>query len=71
MSRPVSLRIDELVLDGVEAGPTGDAEVRAALARLLAAEPPAPQAADSRTVALPSGPVGPAVARAIAKGLRS
>lgn len=69
MTRRVSLRIDELVLDAVEAGPAVEAEVRAELARLLTADPPSPQAAEHRTVALPPGPVGPAVARAIAKGL--
>ena len=71
MTRRVSLRIDELVLDGVDAGPAVEAEVRAELARLLAADPPSAQVAGSRTVALPSGPVGPAVAQAITQGLRS
>jgi hypothetical protein len=65
----VSLRIDELVLDGVDAGPAVEAEVRAELARLLVADPPSAQAAEHRTVALPPGPVGPAVAQAVAKGL--
>lgn len=69
MTGRVSVRIDELVLDGVEAGPGVESEVRAELARLLQADPPAPQAAERRSVALPPGPVGPAVARAIAKGL--
>jgi hypothetical protein len=69
VTRRVSVRIDELVLDGVEAGPAVESEVRAELARLLTAQPPSPQAVERRTVALPSGPVGPAVARAIAKGL--
>ena len=69
MTRSVSLRIDELVLDGIEAGPAVEAEVRAELARLLTADPLLPQPAEYRTVSLPPGPVGPAVAQAIAKGL--
>jgi hypothetical protein len=70
VTRRVSVRIDELVLDGVGAGSGVESEVRTELARLLRADPASPQAADRRSVALPPGPVGPAVARAIAKGIR-
>jgi hypothetical protein len=69
VTRRVSVRIDELVLDGVDAAPGVESEVRAELARLLRADPPAPQAAERRSVALSPGPVGPAVAQAIAKGI--
>lgn len=69
MTRAMSLQVDELVLDGVEADAGVEAEVRTELARLLMSDPPSPRPADRRTVALPPGPLGPAVARAIAKGL--
>jgi hypothetical protein len=70
VTRRVSVRIDELVLDGVEASPRVGAEVRAELVRLAAASPPAaPGRAARRTAVLGPGPLGPAVARAIWRGV--
>jgi len=69
---PVSLQIDEFVLDGVAAGRGVEAEVRVELARLLADAPPS--GGRSRSVvteAVNDGAVGPAIANAIHRAVRS
>ena len=72
MTRRLTVTIDELVLDGVQAEPGLSESIRAELTRLALQRAPREESRSIvRAGALEGGPLGRGIARAVHRGLAS